>query len=97
MGYPTLRAIPAIYGGSALYMVVKLQLLDSMVRFSADGSKMGPTKIKKTPHPFNFLCPPDSVDISGTIGPTEMVHLSIFAGFNKEYSSNKIQRPDSKK
>ncbi len=64
---------------------VRPQLLDSMVRFSADSSKIGPTKIKKHHTHFIFLCPPDSVHISETIGPTGMVHISIFAGFNKEY------------
>ena len=42
---------------------VRPQLLDSMVRFSADSSKMGPTKIKKHQNHFIFLYPPDS-DIS---------------------------------
>ncbi len=31
-----------------------------------------------------FLLPPDSAHISRTTGPTEMVHLSIFAELNKE-------------
>ena len=55
-----------------------------MVRFSADSGKMGPTQLKKTPQTFYFLYPPDSLHISGTTGPTEMVHLSIFAEFDKE-------------
>ncbi len=46
---------------------------------------MYPTQIKKTPPPFYFLLPPDSAHISRTTGPTEMVHLSIFAEFYKEY------------
>ena len=46
---------------------------------------MDPTKIKKYLHHFIFLLPPDSSHISRTTGPKEMVHLSIFAEFNKEY------------
>ncbi len=48
-----------------LFILVTLRphLLDSMVRFSADSSKMGPTKIKKHQNHFIFLYPSDS-DIS---------------------------------
>ncbi len=46
---------------------------------------MDPTKIKNHLHHFILLLPPDSVHISRTTGPTEMVHLPIFAGLNKEY------------
>ena len=53
--------------------------------FSAESSKMDPTKIKKHLHHFIFLLPPDSAHISRTTGPTEMVHLSISAELNKEY------------
>ena len=59
---------------------------DLLVRFSADGSKMDPTKIKKHHYHFIFLLPPDSGHISGTIGPTEMVHVSKFVEFNEEFT-----------
>ncbi len=52
--------------------------------FSADSSKMDPTKIKNHLHHSIFLLPPDSAHISRTTGPTEMVHLSTLAGLNKE-------------
>ncbi len=53
--------------------------------FPSDSSKMDPTQIKKHLHHFIFLLPPDSAHISRTTGPTEMVHLSMFAGLNREY------------
>ena len=45
---------------------------------------MDPTKIKKYLRHFILLLPPDSAHISRTTGPTEVVHLSIFAELNKE-------------
>ena len=53
--------------------------------FYADSSKMDPTKIEKYLYHFISLLPPDSSHISRTTGPTEMVHLSIFAKLNKEH------------
>ena len=53
--------------------------------FPPDSSKMDRTQIKKTPPPFNFFIAPDSTHISRTIGPTELVHLSIFAGIYRKY------------
>ena len=42
-------------------------------------------QIKKHLRHFIFLLPPDSAHISRTTGPTEMVHILIFAELNMEY------------
>ena len=52
-------------------------LLNLSVRFSADSSKMDPTKIKNT----HFILFSRFCNISGTIGLTEMVNLSKYAVF----------------
>ncbi len=65
---------------------IKPRTFDLLVRISADSSKMDPTKIKNHHYHFIFLLPPESRHIPGTIGPIEMVHLSIFVEFNKEYN-----------
>ncbi len=43
--------------------------MDSLVRFSADSTLIGPTKEKIGPRPFIFYCLPSH--ISWTIGPTK--------------------------
>ena len=52
-------------------------LLDLSLRFSAVSSKMDPPKDQKMQFSFHFFLP-------GTNAPTEIVHLSKFAGFHKE-------------
>ncbi len=66
---------------NAIYFI-RPRTFDLLVRFSADSSKMDPTKIKNHHYHFIFLLPPDSGHISGTTGPTEMVLLSKFVEYN---------------
>ncbi len=71
---------------SELLNLLRPRTFDLLLRISADSSKMDPTKIKTTVIILFFLLPPDPRHISGTIGPTETVHLLIFVEFNKEYN-----------
>ncbi len=59
--------------------------IDLLVRFSADSSLIGPTKLKKGFPILFFIAPRLQWDISRTTDPTEMVHLSMSAEMNKEY------------
>ncbi len=57
------HVIIILFTSVCIDIFIRPQLLGSMVRFSADSSKMDPTKIKKHQNHFIFLYPPDS-DIS---------------------------------
>ncbi len=58
--------------------------IDLLVRFSADNKLLGPTKLKKTTCVILFFVATRLRHISGSIGPTKIVNLSKFTGFNEE-------------
>ncbi len=72
--------------GLGLDETLRPQTFDLLVLISADSSQMDPTKIKKHHYHLIFLLPPDLGYISGTVGPTEMVHLLKFAEFNEQHN-----------
>ena len=71
-----------------VWVVIKRGTIDSLVRFSADSTLIGPTKEKNSLWPFIFCCLPTK-DI--TIGPIKVVHLSKFTGFHLEISQSLLK------